>query len=435
LLERKQVKVNTEHNQLVNQSDQPSQHAAKPEQTSWPKKVFDTLVATVGGFLDDNCLVLAGAVAFSAVQSIFPLILGFLAVSSLFLQDPSAQENFIRGIYRVFPELLSLNIDFNALLKGWVEGAGLASVFSLLALLWGASGVFGQLKFAINTAFHVQRDQRNPIKQVGLQLLMLVILGGLLLLAFGINIVAGLIFNAKVSLFGVSPYEFNFILPVLSYLIPMLLELVVFAVLFKISPARRGVRWKPVWLAAAITVLLFELLKYLFGLYVSIFGASSSAAKTYGAIGGVFVFLFFLFLAAAVILFGAELAATMHNFRSGLGAAQTKDAVVETSTEQIGNELVPPQAARKLKEAGAAVTKELDTKKAADTARPVDSSLKTAPSGGPGKLKTKSVAPLKSAQPQSVTSSSHQTLTTFVGGVVLGLAAIISLLFSRKSKK
>ena len=172
--------MTTEQNQLKNQNNHPSQPLATPAQASLPKKVLDTLVASVGGFLDDNCLVLAGAVAFSAIQSIFPLILGFLAISSLFLQDPSSQDNFIRGIYRVFPELLSLNIDFNALLKGWVEGAGVASVFSLVALLWAASGVFGQLKFAINTAFHVQRDQRNPVKQIGLQLLMLVILGGLL---------------------------------------------------------------------------------------------------------------------------------------------------------------------------------------------------------------------------------------------------------------
>ena len=426
---------------IINQNDQSSQPSATPTQTSLSKKVLDTLVASVGGFLDDNCLVLAGAVAFSAIQSIFPLILGFLAISSLFLQDPSSQENFIRGVYRVFPELLSLNIDFNALLKGWVEGAGLASIFSLLALLWAASGVFGQLKFAINTAFHVQRDQRNPVKQIGLQLLLLVILGGLLLIAFGINIIAGLIFNAKVSLFGVSPYDFNFMLPILSYIIPMFLELVVFALLFKISPARRGVRWKPVWLAAVVTVLLFELLKYLFGLYVSIFGASNNAAKTYGAIGGVFVFLFFLFLAAAVILFGAELAATMHNFRSGLGAAQTKDAVVETPTEQIGNELVPPQAARKLKEAGAAAaavaTGEINTKNGAGKTKPVENSLKAEPQAGPDKLKTKSVIRLESAEPQAVTSSSssNQTLTTFIGGVVLGLAAIISLLFNRKSKQ
>ena len=394
-------------------------------------------MVSVGGFLDDNCLVLAGAVAFSAIQSIFPLILGFLAVSSLFLQDPSAQENFIRGIYRVFPELLSLNIDFNALLKGWVEGAGVASVFSLLALLWAASGVFGQLKFAINTAFHVQRDQRNPVKQIGLQLLMLIILGGLLLTAFGINIIAGLIFNAKVSLFGVSPYDFNFVLPILSLIIPMFLELVVFAVLFKISPARRGVRWKPVWLAAFVTVFLFELLKYLFGLYVSIFGASNSAAKTYGAIGGVFVFLFFLFLAAAVILFGAELAATMHNFRSGLGAAQGKEAIVETPTEQIGSELVPPHAARKLKEAEAAEVATVAANTKEGTAKSVDSSLKAAPQTGPGKLKTKAVIRLEAAQPPAVTSSSssNQALTTFIGGVVLGLVAIISLLFNRKLKK
>ena len=78
-----------------------------------------------------------------------------------------------------------------------------------------------------------------------------------------------------------------------SISIPYSIGMAVFTLIYKFSPARKGVRWKPVMLAELITGLLFELLKLLFGVYVVVFNASGGAAKTYGAIGRVFVFLFF----------------------------------------------------------------------------------------------------------------------------------------------
>ena len=74
-----------------------------------------------------------------------------------------------------------------------------------------------------------------------------------------------------------------------------------FTLIYKFSAGGKGVRWKPVVLAGRITGLLFDLLKLLFGVYVVVFNAARGAARTYGAIGRIFVFLFFLYLSAIVI--------------------------------------------------------------------------------------------------------------------------------------
>ena len=369
-----------------------------------PIQIFNVVKDTVVEFMDDNCMVLAGAVAFSALQSIVPLILGFIAVGSLLLQDPATRADFVYRVEAAVPRNLSGFINLEDIIKTFIKGAGSATVLSVLILLWTGSGVFGQLKYAVNVAFDVKRDNRNILIQIGLQLLMLLVLGGLFIIAAAIGFLAGIVFNLKVSLFGISPYNFNFILPVLSYVLPILIEAAVFGILYRLSPARTGVKWRLVLFAGCVTAILFELLKSLFSLYLSIFDAADSATRTYGAIGGVFVFLFFLFLTSVVILFGAELAARLHNFRGGDGAMKTKEAVIETPTEEIQHELVPPHAAEEIKKA----------KDAPATPQPV------------GAAATATTTP---AQPGQTTLTS-----TIIGGIVIVAVAIMEILLRRRIK-
>src|SRR5690348_792082 len=118
------------------------------QKLSFPRTAFNITKDTIFGFLDDDCMVLAGAVAFSAVQSLVPLVLGFISVGSLFLQDPETRQNFIAVLIAAVPSELSSVFKFEALIKNFINGAGLAGVISVLVLLWTGSGVFGQLKYA-----------------------------------------------------------------------------------------------------------------------------------------------------------------------------------------------------------------------------------------------------------------------------------------------
>lgn len=306
-----------------------------------PKGFIGVAKQSVTEFMDDNCLNLAAAIAYYALQSVIPLILGFIVLGSLFLQDPGTRNDFINGVKGAIPEDVGKTINFDQLLDGLIKGAGAAGTFAVISLLWTGSGIFDQFIFAINQAYDVEKDKRNFFLKLFLRFAMLVGLGALLAAAFTVTIIFNLIFNADVAIFGISPKNFSFILPVLAYLIPLALETVMFACLYKFSPARKDVRWKPVFIGALVGAILFELLKIGFTFYVTAFGAADSATKTYGAIGGIIVFLFFIYLAAAVILFGAEVAAVLHNFKSGLASAEGSNAVVEAKAASRGGKLVP----------------------------------------------------------------------------------------------
>src|SRR3978361_242562 len=82
------------------------------QKLSFPRTVFSVTKDTIFGFIDDDCLVLAGAVAYSALQSIIPLVLGFIAVGSLFLQDPETRQHFIDVLIATVPSELSSMLKF-----------------------------------------------------------------------------------------------------------------------------------------------------------------------------------------------------------------------------------------------------------------------------------------------------------------------------------
>lgn len=392
-----------------------------------PKGPVDVVKQTVSEFMDDNCLNQSAAVAYYAIQSIIPLILGFLAVGSLFLQDPTTRNNFVNGVQDAIPSQLSSLINFNDLIENFIKGAGAVTIFSILSLLWTGSGIFDQLIFSANLAYDVEKDNRNFFVKLVLRIAMLLVLGGLLALAFGITIVLNLIFNAKIGLFGISPNNFSFILPVISYLVPLLIETLIFAILYKFGPARKGIKWKPVLVGGLVAAVLFEILKVGFTFYVSAFGAANSATKTYGAIGGIIVFLLFLYLCAAVILFGAELASVMQNFKSGMASVKTSEAVVEAKAGSDKNGAVTPAGTGKAgKGATAAASANLTEEEKAEVganAGGTDFDYGTVEKpAAPGRL---SYVPSQAEK--------DNPLTVITGAVVLIVAAAASAIFRRKT--
>src|SRR5215210_4688591 len=113
----------------IKKEGQLNQNAAD-QHLSFPQTLFNVTKDTVVGFIDDDCLVLGGAVAYSALQSIIPLVLGFIAVGSLFLQDRQTRQHFIDVLIAAVPSEISTLIDFNLLIGNIINGAGLAGVIA-----------------------------------------------------------------------------------------------------------------------------------------------------------------------------------------------------------------------------------------------------------------------------------------------------------------
>lgn len=89
--------------------------------------------------------------------------------------------------------------------------------------------------------------------------------------------------------------------------------LFVFALLYKFHPDVE-LGWRDVWMGALATSLLFNLGKYLIGLYLG----TSTFSSSYGAIGSVLVLLLWVYYTSQLVLLGAEFtrAYTRHSRRT-----------------------------------------------------------------------------------------------------------------------
>lgn len=401
----------------------------------WAKASFKVAKDSVKEFFSDNGLNVAAAITYYALQSIIPLILGFIVIGSFFLQG-SARTDFVSAVR---DSVRIEGFDIGKIIDELSSSApGLLSV-SAIFLLWSGSGIFDQFIFGINVAYDVKKDERSFFVKLGLRLGLLLILGGLIAGSFVVTILFQLLVNANVSVLGLSPKNFSFILPVISILIPLLLVFSAFAVLYKLAPDRKGNKWMYVAVGAAVATVLFELLKYGFTFYVTTFNAADSYQKTYGALGGILLFLLYIWLSSAVVIFGAEVAAVMGGWKSTMeGPASQQDPGVEIEAEKAdsdGGPLVTEKEKAQGKDKPVPATQKEGKESAVGHPALAYSSNEANKGSDDGKKNGTTSQPtaIRASTTRYPAQPDRSSPVAIVFGVIaLGLAAVIGIVFRRK---
>ena len=177
-----------------------------------------------------------------------------------------------------------------------------ATTVSIIALLFGATGVFAEIQDSINIIWGLKaKPKRGFFKLIINRLIsfsMIVTIGFLLLVS--------LILNAILDVFN---YQLQRVFPdvavVAFYILNVILLLTVitmlFATIFKILPDAR-IRWRIVIFGAFFTTILFMIGKVLISLYLG----NSDVGSTYGAAGSVIVILVWVYYSSMILFFGAE---------------------------------------------------------------------------------------------------------------------------------
>jgi membrane protein len=180
--------------------------------------------------------------------------------------------------------------------------AGLiATVISIVTLLFGASGVFGALQDALNTIWEVTpkpgRGVLGAIRDRFVSFTMLLGVAFLLLVALVLS--AGLAALGK-FVGGLLPVP-EVVLQLVNLIISFGVITLLFAMIYRILPDVE-IRWSDVWIGAAVTALLFTIGKFALGLYLG----KGSVGSAYGAAGSLLVVLLWVYYSAQILFFGAE---------------------------------------------------------------------------------------------------------------------------------
>src|SRR3990170_4161628 len=252
-------------------------------------------------FQADQCTHLAAAISYYAVFSLFPLLLGLIALASLFFEAPSVRAAIVEGVTSVLPastDLVIRNID------QVVEERETLGLVSIVGFLWSAMAVFGAIRRAVNRAWDVERT-RPFVRGKLLDLMLVISLGVLMALSIGLTWFFQTIATLQVPLLGLQPFGGNPLWNLVRALTPLAITVLVFMLLYKYVPNAR-VGWFPALLGAAVAAPLFELTKLLFVWYAE---NVANYSLVYGSVGAVIALLTGAYISAVILLLGAEIGA------------------------------------------------------------------------------------------------------------------------------
>ena len=272
--------------------------------------VVRLLARTLHEMSADDATHMAAGVAYYMLFSLFPLILGLIAVLSFFVDDATAQTQLTGWISGFLPgseELVVSNI--NAV----VAFRGALGLFAVVGLFWSGSAVFGAITRAVNRAWDVVDDRPFYVTKLR-QLMMAVATGILFALSLTMAAVvrtAGIITTTEVP--GLQPLINTGSLAMLQ-IGSFLLVLVIFLLLYKYLPNTKTY-WSYIWPGALLGASLFELAKNLFLFYLNSF---ASFENVYGSLAPVVAMLLWAYLSSLILILGAELSSEYGRLKRGV---------------------------------------------------------------------------------------------------------------------
>ena len=293
------------------------------------KAFFEVFKAALRRRRLDQATRMAAALSFYTALSLAPLLILAVAVAGMFYSSQAAQTQLLAHVQSTLGDPgVAL---FETVLSGaTVPGAGVvAGVLSLLMLILGASGLFGELQEALNTVWQVPFEQTGGWRVVLRSRLfsfgMVVSVGVLLFL----SLISSLALSLVTRFVGRFSSPTLALLPKIDLPLSFLIFTGLFGVIYKLLPRTR-VAWRDVWYGAAVASALFLLGKFLLSIYL----AQGTVGSLYGAAGSLVVVLVWVFYSAQILLFGAEFA--------DVYASRYGSLAVRLPVERVSAENLPP---------------------------------------------------------------------------------------------
>jgi membrane protein len=266
------------------------------------------LKQSVVDFWNNDCMSMAGAIAYSTVVSLPALLILLLTVTGMFVDPRSVQEALqtqLGGMIGPTGKEQIGTILVNA--KRPDMDVGVASVLGVAILILGATGAFVQLQAALNKAWQVKPDpEQGGVKSFVLKR----VLSFGLILGFAFLLLVSLVISAALSAVGdqlgrLLPGIAAWVLELANNAISFAVITALLAAMFKWLPDAK-IAWADVWVGAAVTTLLFILGKFAIGFYLG----QSDPGAAFGAAASLAVLLVWIYYASLIVLFGAEFTQT-----------------------------------------------------------------------------------------------------------------------------
>lgn len=243
-------------------------------------------------FAGRNGLLLAAAVSFYTFLSLFPLSLVAVGILGYILRSPQhAEELITHFVGKVVIGSVTMDMVASVL-----HGRDAATGIGLALSLWSGMAAALTMEQAINLVWSAPL-RRNYFKRRGLAFLILVMVGLLITISFGITASLQTLRRISPSFISSTPALWQ----LLGHVVAAAASVSLFTLIYKIMPNAQ-VRWRNAMAGGIFAGLLWEAAKQIFTVYVVHF---ASYSRVYGPLAGVILLLVWINYSSAIAVFGA----------------------------------------------------------------------------------------------------------------------------------
>lgn len=244
---------------------------------------------------------MAAALAYYGILSLTPLTVIAVAIAGLVYGRRAAEGLLVEQLSSLVGSEAATLVQA-AVAQMYARGGGVLAIgIAALVVLYGASGLIGNLRSSLNSVWDVESRSQKGL--VWILLARLLDVG--VALAAGVFFLGGMVIQtALATLAGLLPESLplpSAALQLLGSLVSVALVGLFLMVLFRVLP-NAGLSWADVWLGAAISAVLFTL----GNLAVSFYLARAATGSVFGAAGSLVVIMVWMYYVALIVLFGAE---------------------------------------------------------------------------------------------------------------------------------
>jgi membrane protein len=270
----------------------------------WSGGALGILERTLRSFGEARAGEAAASMAYYAMFSLFPLLLGLIAAGSFLLQRDVVMERVIGAITQVVPVSQTL-IEQNV--QRLLEMRGTIGLIGLVSLVWSGSGVFSSLVLNVNRAWP-QAETQGVVRQRLIALSM--VIGLLILLALSSVFATVINLLTRYDLPFASQIELRstFLWSLFSRGMPRLITFLILFGIYQWVP-KAHVPWSAAFSGALVGVVGWNALTAGFAWYVR--SGLASYQLIYGSIAAIVVLMFWIYLSGVILLFGAHLSAAV----------------------------------------------------------------------------------------------------------------------------
>lgn len=303
------------------------------------KSYWEFLKSIVTQWIDDNPFQLASSLSYYALFSLAPLLVIAIGVAGFAFGREAAENQIVQTLQGMIGQ------ESAKAIQDMIENASnkpktgiVSTVVGVVALLFGAGGVVGQLQTSLNTIWGVTPKPGQGVwgfvRQRFFSFAMVLAVGFLLLVSLVVTALLSGLSRYMGSLMGGAAV----IVHVLDLVVSFGFTTLIFAMIYKFVPDVQ-IQWRDVWIGAALTSILFTIGKYLIGLYLGTSGATS----VYGAAGSLITVLLWVYYSSLILFFGAEFTQVYATeYGSGVVPAENAESIAAADKSQK-RESPPPE--------------------------------------------------------------------------------------------